>query len=67
MSLDNVVEFKMVNSMPNVYVEPRPKGADGAIQGYVLEFEGDRSVTNKTYKTQEDAIKDAKALGHRPL
>ncbi|AXV88135.1 hypothetical protein CJO78_17380 (plasmid) [Ralstonia solanacearum] len=53
--------------MPNVYVEPHPKGRDGAIQGYVLELAGDHRVTNRIYRTQEDAINDAKALGHKPL
>lgn len=53
--------------MPNVFVEPRPKGGGRPIQDYVLEFEGGKRVTDKNYSTQEDAIKDAKALGHKPL
>jgi hypothetical protein len=53
--------------MANVYVEPIPKGREGAIEGYVLELAGNARVNQTTYKTQEQAIKDAKALGHKPL
>lgn len=53
--------------MPNVYVEPLPKGREGPIQGYALEYEGDRPVTSTTYKTQQEAIDAAKRLGHKPL
>jgi hypothetical protein len=55
--------------MPNVYVEPRPKGRpEGtAITDYVLEFAGDRPVDGKVYQTQAAAIDAAKALGHEPL
>jgi hypothetical protein len=55
--------------MPNVYVEPRPKGRPegAAITDYVLEFAGDRLVDGKVYKTQAAAIDAAKALGHEPL
>jgi hypothetical protein len=55
--------------MPNVYVEPLPKGRPegAAIEGYVLEFAGDIKVTHETYKTQKAAIDKAKSLGHKPL
>ena len=55
--------------MPNVYVEPRPKGRpEGtAIDDYVLEFAGGKRVTDVAYKTQAEAIAAAKALGHSPL
>jgi hypothetical protein len=55
--------------MPNVYVEPRPKGKpEGApIDDYVLEFSDGRSVDNKAHRTQAAAISAAQALGHKPL
>ena len=55
--------------MANVYVEPRPKGKpEGtAIEEYVLEFPHGESVTGKSYKTQAEAIAEAKKLGHSPL
>ena len=55
--------------MPNVYVEPEPKGrAEGTpITHYVLEYAHGARVTNTDYKTQADAIEDAKKLAHRPL
>ncbi len=53
--------------MPNVYVEPQPKGHHGHISGYKLEYENDRPVTDTIYPTQEEAIAAAKRLGHRPL
>jgi hypothetical protein len=55
--------------MPNVYVEPRPKGRpEGtAITDYILEFAGDRPVDGKAYATQAAAVAAAKALGHQPL
>lgn len=53
--------------MPNVYVEPQPKGHHGSINGYRLEYQNDQAVTNITYQTQEAAIAAAKALGHKPL
>ncbi len=55
--------------MPNVYVEPLPKGRpEGtAIEGYVLELAGDVRVTQEIYKTQKAAIDKAKSLGHKPL
>jgi len=53
--------------MPNVYIEPLPKGHHGPIAGYVLEYADDRPVTPHTYKTQAEAIAAAKALGHKPL
>ena len=52
--------------MPNVYVEPLPKGHHGPIDGYALEYADNRLVTQQTYKTQEQAIAAAKTLGHKP-
>jgi hypothetical protein len=53
----------------NVYVEPRPKALDehAPITHYVLEYKNDERVTWDDYKTQADAIADAKRLGHQPL
>jgi hypothetical protein len=55
--------------MPNVYVEPRPKGRpEGSpIDDYVLEHAHGALVTNVAYSTQKAAIDAAKALGHQPL
>lgn len=53
--------------MPNVYVEPLPKGHHGPISGYALEYQNEQRVTNTTYQTQEAAIAAAKGLGHKPL
>ena len=55
--------------MPNVFVEPQPKGRPegSAITHYVLEYERGARVTNTDYQTQADAVSDAKKLGHRPL
>lgn len=55
--------------MPNVYVEPIPKGRPegSAIQGYVLEYAHNERVTDTTYSTQDAAIIAAKSLGHSPL
>ncbi|CAH0445915.1 hypothetical protein LMG9673_04726 [Ralstonia pseudosolanacearum] len=53
--------------MPNVYVEPLPKGHHGPIQSYALEYEDHKSVTGKNYSTQESAVNDARSLGHKPL
>ena len=55
--------------MANVFVEPRPKGKpEGTpIEDYILEHAGGERVTNTIYKTQKDAIDDAKKLGHKPL
>jgi len=55
--------------MPNVFVEPEPKGhPEGShITHYVLEHAHGARVTDTNYKTQADAIQDAKKLGHRPL
>ena len=53
----------------NVYVEPRPKGrSEGSpIEDYVLEYAHGVRVTQRAYRTQEDAIAEAKMLGHQPL
>ena len=55
--------------MANVYVEPCPKGRpEGSpIENYVLEYPHGVLVRQKTYRTQEDAVAEAKMLGHRPL
>jgi hypothetical protein len=55
--------------MPNVYVEPQPKGRpEGtAITHYILEYPHGARVTATDYKTQTEAVSDAKRLGHRPL
>jgi hypothetical protein len=55
--------------MPNVYVEPEPKGRpEGtAITHYVLEHPHGARVTGTDYKTQAEAVSAAKALGHQPL
>jgi hypothetical protein len=55
--------------MANVYVEPQPKGRpEGSpITHYVLEYVNDVRVTNTDYRTQAEAVADAKRLGHKPL
>jgi hypothetical protein len=55
--------------MANVYVEPQPKGRpEGTpITHYVLEYAHGVRVTGTDYKTQADAVSDAKKLGHQPL
>ena len=55
--------------MANVYVEPEPKGRpEGTpITHYVLEYAHGARVTNINYQRQEQAIAEAKALGHHPL
>ncbi len=55
--------------MPNVFVEPRPKGKpEGApIENYVLELAGGTLLTPATYSTQKEAIAAARQLDHEPL
>jgi hypothetical protein len=55
--------------MPNVYVEPKPKGRPegSAITHFVLEYEHGVRVTNSNYRIQQAAIAEAKRLGHLPL
>jgi hypothetical protein len=69
--------------MPNVYVEPRPKGRpEGSADGdYVVEDHADHVLTNlkttssrimptmssPTFKIQHEAVEWAKKNGHRPL
>jgi hypothetical protein len=60
-------QFNRGQIMPNVYVEPQPKGHHGPISGYKLEYKDDKPVTSVTYNTQEAAISAAKTLGHSPL
>ena len=48
--------------MSNVYIEPVPNGGSG----YQIEF-ADHRAPSKPYKTQQEAIDAAKALGHKPL
>ena len=54
--------------MPNVYVEPRPKGRpEGTpIADYVLEFAGGDQL-GPPFRTQEAAAAYAKQQGHHPL
>jgi hypothetical protein len=56
------------NLMPNVYVEPRPKGRpEGTpITDYILEFSGGQTL-GQPFKTQTEAAAYAKKLGHHPL
>ena len=53
--------------MPNVYVEPHPKGRPegSAIDDYVVEDHADHVL--ETFKTQHEAIDWAKKNGHTPL
>jgi len=55
--------------MANVYVEPEPKGRpEGSpITHYVLEYAHGARVTSTDYRTQADAVAEAKKLGHAPL
>jgi len=55
--------------MPNVYVEPRPRGRpDGSpIDDYVLEYAHGGLAIQGSFKTQAEAIAAAKRLGHQPL
>jgi hypothetical protein len=52
--------------MPNVYVEPRPKGRPegGPIDDYVVEDHADHVL--ETFKTQHEAINWARTHGHTP-
>ena len=55
--------------MPNVFVEPEPKGRpEGtAITHYVLELaHGDR-LDQRNYSTQGEAVESARRQGHQPL
>ena len=53
--------------MPNVYIEPRPKGRpEGSpIEDYVVEDHANHTL--HTSNTQAEAITWAKQQGHRPL
>ncbi|WP_439625991.1 hypothetical protein [Gemmata sp.] len=55
--------------MPDVYVEPVPKGRPegAAVLYYVLEYAGGDRVTFGNYATLAEAVTAARALGHRPL
>ena len=55
--------------MPNVYVEPEPKGRpEGtAITHYVLELANGARLNRDEYKTQAEAVSAAKRAGHQPL
>ena len=50
--------------MPNVYIEPRPKGRpeEDPIDDYVVEDHADDVLA--TFKTQREAIEWAKKNGH---
>ena len=53
--------------MPNVYIEPRPKGrAEGSpIDDFVVEDHADHVLG--TFGTQHEAVDWAKKQGHHPL
>src|SRR5690242_3725844 len=53
--------------MPNVYVEPRPKGRpEGShIEDFVVEDHADHILAS--FKTQREAIDWARGQGHAPL
>jgi hypothetical protein len=53
--------------MPNVYIEPRPKGRPEGdpIDDYVVEDHDDHVLA--TFKTQREAVEWAKKNGHTPL
>ena len=55
--------------MADVYVEPEPKGRpEGTpITHYVLGYTHTARVTYVDYKTQADAVAEAKRFGHKPL
>lgn len=55
--------------MPNVYVEPQPKGRPegSAITHYILEYSHGARVTATDHPTQAAAVAEAKKLGHQPL
>jgi hypothetical protein len=55
--------------MANVYVEPQPKSRDphAPITHYVLEYAHGVRFTLTNYPTQQEAVSDAKRLGHSPL
>ena len=54
--------------MPNVFVEPRPKGRpEGSpIEDYVLELAGGEQL-GPPFRTQTQAAEYARRLGHLPL
>src|SRR3954470_8951241 len=68
-SSPNQSQEKENSAMPNVYVEPQPAGRPegSAITHYVLEYSHGLRATATNYKTQEEAISDAKKIGHQPL
>ena len=53
--------------MPNIFIEPRPKGRHEGepIHDYVAEDHADHVLA--TFSTQKEAIDWAKAEGHHPL
>ena len=55
--------------MPNVFVEPVPKGRpEGTIIfHFVLEHSDGSRVTSTTHSMQKGAIDEARRLGHDPL
>jgi len=53
--------------MPNVYIEPMPKGSDpDTPTEYQIEFQ-DEGKAAGPFKTQKEAIDEARRLGHKPL
>ena len=63
----SIVVQKGSNTMPNVYIEARPKGVPHGshIEDYVVEDHADHVLA--TFKTQHEAIKWAKDNSHHPL
>lgn len=53
--------------MPNVFVEPLPKGREGPIHGYALELSATQRLTSIEYGTQLEAINAARVKGYNPL
>jgi hypothetical protein len=53
--------------MPNVFIEPLPKGDTPTTPNeYQIEFQDGRKAAGP-FKTQKEAIDEAKRLGHKPL
>ncbi len=53
--------------MPNVYLEPLPKGQWGPIEGYSLEFLDGSKVTQEVFRSERLAVNEIKLRGYVPL